>query len=376
LSNVLDFFEKRSVLVVDDTPENLTVISGVLREHFQIKVAPSGERALQIAFSDNPPHLILLDIMMPEMDGYQTLRRLQSDPRTEGIPVIFVTAKDQVQDEQVGIDLGAVDYITKPISPPILLARVRNHLLLKEARDFLKDENRVLARQLGVIQNVAIHAFASLAETRDDETINHIRRMQWYVKALGEKLKNHSRFSAFLTDEMIDLLFKSVPLHDIGKVGIPDSVLLKNGALEPDEFEVMKTHTTIGRDAILRAQQVLGADAEFLHCAREIAYSHHEKWDGSGYPQGLKRDDIPISARLVALADVYDILISRRPHKAPMLHEEAVEILIATKGTHLDPDVVDAFVACQQEFRDIATRYPDSEADLSAHLAARSHHPH
>jgi putative two-component system response regulator len=369
VSSVLDFAEKRSVLVVDDTPENLAVMSGILREHYKVRVAPSGARALQIAMGDQPPDLILLDIMMPEMDGYEVLRRLHAEPKTAGIPVLFVTAMDQAQDEQFGIDLGAVDYITKPVSAPILLARVRNHLMLKEARDFLKDEKRFLERQLTAIQSVAIHAFASLAETHDDETVNHIRRMQQYVKTLAEALRSRPRFAADLTDEMIDLLTRSVPLHDIGKVGIPDDVLLKPGPLDPDEREVMKKHTTVGRDAIVRAQQILGVDAEFLRCAREIAYSHHEKWDGTGYPQGLRGDEIPVAARLVALADVYDILISRRAHKPPMPHREAAEIVVTAKGTHFDPDVVDAFVQVQQRFAEIAARFADSEADVAARVA-------
>ncbi|TAK44164.1 MAG: response regulator [Betaproteobacteria bacterium] len=367
----MDFAEKRSVLVVDDTPENLSVISGILREHFKVRVAPSGERALQIALSDEPPDLILLDIMMPEMDGYEVLRRLQAAPKTADIPVLFVTAMDQEQDEQLGIDLGAVDYITKPVSPPILLARVRNHLMLKEARDYLKDEKRFLERQLAAIQNVAIHAFASLAETHDDETVNHVRRMQHYVKTLAEQLKGHPRFAAAFTDEAIDLIVKSVPLHDIGKVGIPTEILLKSGSLEPDEFEVMKTHTTIGRDAIVRAQQVLGADAEFLRYAREIVHSHHEKWDGTGYPQGLRGEAIPIAARLVAVADMYDVLISRRPHKPPLSHEESSEIVLSAKGTNFDPDIVDAFASVQNEFSNVAARFVDSESIVKAKMARR-----
>jgi putative two-component system response regulator len=361
VSGVLDFSRKRTVLVVDDTPTNLSVLSGVLRNDYTVRAASSGERALQVAFGDTPPDLILLDIMMPEMDGYEVLRRLQADSRTSAIPVLFVTAKDQTEDEKYGLNLGAVDYITKPISPSIVLARVRTHLLLAEARDFLKDEKRALEQQLGAIQNVAIHAFASLAETRDNETVNHNVRMQQYVRVLSERLRNHPRFSGFLSDEVIDLLFRSVPLHDIGKVGVPNDILLKPGPLDEKEFEVIKTHTTIGHDAILRAQRVLGADADFLKHAREMAHFHHEKWDGSGYPRGLQGEDIPISARLVALADAYDILISRRPHKPPIPHNEAVQILIGAKGTHFDPDVFDAFIRAQQEFRDIAARYPDSE---------------
>jgi len=363
VSNVLDFSEKRSVLVVDDTPDNLSVIGGILRGQYVVKVAPSGERALQIVASDSPPDLILLDIMMPEMDGYEVLRRLHADPRTAGIPVIFVTAMDNDTDEQKGIDLGAVDYITKPVSPPILLARVRNHLMLKEARDYLKDEKRFLERRLTAIQNVAIHAFASLAETRDDETVNHARRMQHYVRALAVQLKDHPRFAAALSEETIYLMFQSVPLHDIGKVGIPDKVLLTPGPLGPKDLEIMKTHTTIGHDAIVRAQQVLGADAEFLKYAREIVYAHHERWDGSGYPRGLRGEAIPIAARFTALADVYDVLISRRPHKSPFSHQEAAETVIAARGAHFDPDIVDAFSKIQHTFAEIATRFADAQSN-------------
>lgn len=367
MSSPLDFSEKRNVLVVDDTPENLAVISGVLKQDYKVRAAPSGERALQIAFSDNPPDLILLDIMMPEMDGYEVLRRIQADARTNSIPVIFVTAMDQEQHEEHGLNLGAVDYITKPISPAILLARVRNHLLLKDAKDFLKDQQKFLEREVAVIQDVAIHAFGSLAETRDNETVNHIRRTQNFVRLLAESLKNHPRFSSVLTDHTISLLSKSAALHDIGKVGIPDRILLKVDALEPDEFDLMKTHTTIGRDAIERAEQALGTNTEFLKHAKEITYSHHERWDGEGYPQGIKGDAIPISARLMALADVYDVLISLRPYKDPMPHDEAVQIIATAKNTHFDPDVVDAFLQIHQEFHDIATRYPDTNSDHEAH---------
>jgi putative two-component system response regulator len=368
LSSPLDFSEKRNVLVVDDTPDNLTVISNVLKQDYKVRAAPSGERALQIAFSDNPPDLILLDIMMPGMDGYEVLRQIQANPKTNGIPVIFVTAMDQEKNEEYGIDLGAVDYITKPISPAILMARVRNHLLLKDAKDFLKDQKIFLEREVASIQDVAIHAFGSLAETRDDETVNHIRRTQNYVRLLAETLKGHPRFSSFLTDQTIILLAKSAPLHDIGKVGIPDRILLKAGALEPEEFEIMKTHTTIGRDAIERAERALGSGAEFLRYAKEIAYSHHERWDGEGYPQGLKGEAIPISARLMALADVYDILISRRPHKSPIPHDEAVQIINAVKNTHFDPDVADAFLQVQKEFHDIATRHADNDSDVQKQM--------
>ena len=363
---VLDFSEKRKVLAVDDTPENLTVISGVLRSHYTVKVAPSGARALAIASSDDAPDLILLDIMMPEMDGYEVLRRLQAEPSTRGIPVIFVTAKDQEQDEQTGLDLGAVDYITKPISPAILLARVRTHLLLKEARDYLNEEKHFLQREVAGAQLAAIEALIALGEMRDDETPNHVLRMQYFVRVLAESLASNSQFSSTLTDETIDRLFATVPLHDIGKAGLPDRVLFK-GDLDESEMRIMRTHPVIARDAIERIRKRVGGDTDYLKAAADIASSHHEKWDGSGYPQGLRSEEIPIAARLVSLADVYDSLSRRRPQSPGTPHDEAVQIILTAKGTHFDPDVVDAFVAVRDQFREIAARYADDDAALEAH---------
>jgi putative two-component system response regulator len=368
----LDFVEKATVLVVDDTPDNLSLMSGLLKDDYKVKVANNGEKALKIAQSDSPPDLILLDIMMPGMDGYEVCQHLKSDPATRDIPVIFLTAKAEVDDEKKGLELGAVDYITKPISPPIVMARVKNHLVIKASADFLRDKNDYLeievakrTREVMAIQDVTILAMASLAETRDSDTGNHIRRTQFYVKALADKLKRHPRFAATLTDSYITMLFKSAPLHDIGKVGIPDHILLKPGRFEPHEFAIMKTHTTLGRDAIEHAEQQLGTNVEFLTMAKEIALSHQEKWDGSGYPQGLKDESIPLSARLMAVADVYDALISRRVYKDGMPHEKAVSIIVEGKGSHFDPDMVDAFVELQDEFRAIAARYADSDEDMA-----------
>lgn len=373
MEDAIVFTQKAIILVVDDTPDNLTLMSGLLKDNYLVKVANSGARALKIAQSETPPDLILLDIMMPEMDGYEVCRRLKADTKTRDIPIIFLTAKTEVIDETLGFELGASDYITKPISPPIVLARVETHLAIKRVQDFLKDKNTYLASEVNkrtaevmAIQDVTINAMASLAETRDNETGNHIRRTQRYVRVLAEKLRYNPRFAHFLNDDKtIELLYKSAPLHDIGKVGIPDRILLKPGRFEPEEFEIMKTHTTLGRDAILQAEKDLGVEMPFLKYAKEIAYSHQEKWDGSGYPQGLSGDDIPISARLMAVADVYDALISRRVYKAPMPHEKAVEIIKEGKGTHFDPDMADAFLELQDEFKKIADAYADSDADLT-----------
>ncbi|KQZ32584.1 two-component system response regulator [Duganella sp. Root1480D1] len=368
----LELIARKTVLLVDDSPDNLVLMNDLLKDLYKVKVANSGEKALRIATTGQPPDVVLLDVMMPEMDGYEVCRRLKADPATRNVPIIFLTAKSEVEDERLGLDLGAVDYITKPISPPITLARVRNHLMLKEHADFLRDQNEFLeqevrerTREVVAIQDVTILAMASMAETRDSETGNHIRRTQFYVKALAERLKQHPRFSAVLTDSYINLLFKSAPLHDIGKVGIPDRILLKPGRFEPHEFEIMKTHTTLGRAAIEHAERSLGTPMAFLSIAKEIAHSHQEKWDGSGYPEGLAGEAIPVSARLMAVADVYDALISRRVYKDGMPHEQAVQIIIEGRGKHFDPDMIDAFIGLQEEFRAIAARFHDSDHDMA-----------
>jgi putative two-component system response regulator len=383
MENIKEF----TVLVVDDMPDNLRLMSDLLKDVYNVKVSRSGETAIDIVNSNIQPDLILLDIMMPEMDGYEVCSHLKSNPKTEKIPVIFLSSKNEVSDETKGFELGAVDYITKPISPSIVLSRVKTHLEMKKLHDMLRDENNIMKKmqdflrdqnnfleneiksrtlEIIAIQDVTIHAMASLAETRDSDTGNHIRRTQFYVKVLAEKIRNHYRFSSFLNDDkVIEMLFKSAPLHDIGKVGIPDKILLKPGKFEPYEFEIMKTHTTLGRDAILQAERELGIEVPFLKYAKEIAYYHQEKWDGSGYPEGLAGDSIPISARLMSLADVYDALISRRVYKDGMSHEKAVKIITDGKGTHFDPDIVEAFLVLQDEFKTIAARYADSDEDIA-----------
>jgi putative two-component system response regulator len=363
---------RATLLIVDDVVDNIALLSSLLKDEYRTKIATNGEKALKIAQADDPVDLILLDIMMPGMDGYEVCQHLKTDARTRNIPIIFLTAMTQTEDEERGLRLGAVDYITKPISPPILLARVQTHLALKRAQDELRDQNAVLerkvaerTREIAAVQDVTILAMASLAETRDNETGNHIRRTQNYVRVLADRLRDHPRFEEVLTEEHVDLLYKSAPLHDIGKVGVPDSILLKPGRLTEEEFEVMKLHTTYGRDAIRAAEGKLEdlPSQSFLRFAREIAYSHQEKWDGTGYPEGLSGDDIPFSARLMALADVYDALISRRVYKPAFTHEEAVRIIGEGRGSHFDPDLVDAFLEAEQEFREIAQQYADAHPD-------------
>lgn len=373
------------VLVVDDAPQNLELMHELLASDYRVKVAASGSRALKVAADASPPDLILLDVMMPEMDGFEVCRRLKAQEHTAGIPVIFLTAKSDPADEEHGLALGAVDYILKPISPPIVRARVRTHLMLKAAADFLRDRNSYLelevarrseearrrAKEARVAQEMTMIALASIAETRDNETGNHILRTQNYVRALARQARHRPRFAALLDDALVERLFQAAPLHDIGKVGIPDRILLKPGKLSAEEFEIMKQHTTLGYEAIERTQRRVGCHAPVLDLAAEIALSHQEKWDGSGYPQGLSGEAIPLSARLMALADVYDALISRRVYKPPLPHAQAMAIMAAGRSSHFDPELLDAFVEIEDEIRAIAARHEDHDEDLQA-LQVRS----
>ncbi|RXJ84198.1 HD-GYP domain-containing protein [Arcobacter cloacae] len=360
-------FTKKIVLVIDDTPDNLFLVTNLLKDLYTIKVANSGEKALKFLQETLfPPDLILLDIMMPVLNGYDVLKKIKENQKLQNIPVVFLTAKSSVEDEKLGFDLGANDYITKPISPPILLARVKTQLENKAISDFLRDKNEFLEKEIEkrtkdiiAIQNVTIFAMASLAETRDNETGNHIKRTSNYVKMLAKKLQNHPKFKAYLTDEMIDTLYKSAPLHDIGKIGIPDHILLKPGKLTSEEFEIMKTHTTLGKEAIEHAEKELGYEVDFLKTAKEIAYSHQEKYDGSGYPLGLKGDKIPISARLMSVADVYDALRSKRIYKNSFDLQTTLKIMKDGRGSHFDPDMLDAFLEIHNEFEVIASNFVD-----------------
>ena len=351
---------------MDDVPDNLDLIGELLSDIYKVKVTNSGKKVFDIISNGELPHLILLDVMMPEIDGYEVCRQLKSQILTQNIPIIFLTAKVGDLDEQKGFSLGAVDYIAKPINPAILLARVKTHIDLQNKTLFLEELVQKRTQEISIIQDVTVHALASLAETRDNDTGNHIRRTQNYIKLLAQHLKDHPNYVHLLNqDNVIDTLYKSAPLHDIGKVGIPDAILLKPGPYEPEEFEVMKLHPELGLKAILSAEEQLGIKIPFLKYAKEIAYSHHEKWDGSGYPLGLLRNEIPISARLMAVADVYDALISRRVYKEGMPHEKAVKIIIDGKGTHFDPEIVDAFCEIHEEFNKIAFRFLDSNDDMA-----------
>ena len=363
------------ILIVDDEPPNLLILEDLLAGHYRVHALANGRQALEYLTTNGPVDLILLDVMMPEMDGFEACRRIKAEPRLQDIPVLFLTSLESAADEELGLSLGAEDFIHKPFSPSVVLARVRNHLELARARRRLRERNVELEhlvdqrtgellrekQQVIAAQGATITALCTLAEMRDNETGNHIRRTQNYVRVLAEKLRRHPRFAAELDDVTIDLLFRSAPLHDVGKVGIPDAILQKPGKLTAEEWLIMKRHPEYGRDAIAQADNDLGEAAGFLRYGREIAYGHHEKWDGSGYPQGLAGNAIPLSARLMAAADVYDALISKRVYKPAYSHNQAIDMIAAGRGTHFDPDVAAALAEVAGEFLIIATNFRDEQ---------------
>ena len=360
-----------NILVVDDSETNLDILSATLDKDYIITTAKDGESALEI-IAKKAPDLLLLDICMPGIDGYEVCRQLKKNSRTREIPVIFISGMKDGEYKTDGFKQGAVDYITKPFDVYEVKERVRTHLTNRLAKKILEQQNDVLEceireakKELSLAQEVTIECIASLAETRDPETGGHIKRTKKYVHALAEHLKNHPKYSDYLNDETIDLIYKSAPLHDIGKVGIPDSILLSTEKLSPKDWELMKTHCALGREALCTAEAQFGP-ISFLQYAKEIAYTHHEKWDGTGYPEGLREEEIPVSGRLMALADTYDALISKRVYKPAFPHSKAVQIIIEDKGKSFDPNVVDAFLELEDTFRKIALRFADFAEEREA----------
>ncbi|WBG65663.1 two-component system response regulator [Pseudomonas citronellolis] len=372
---MLDRPDQEVILVVDDQPDNLMLMSELLMGQYQVRVAGSGAKALRLAASEPRPDLVLLDIMMPEMDGYEVCRQLKADPLTAEIPVIFLTGMVSTADEQRGLDLGAVDYITKPISPPVTLARIRAHLKLKANADFLRDKSEYLelevrrrSRELQAAQDATLEAMATLCDLRDNPHSRHLLRIEQYMRLLADALARREGEAGGLDLEQIELLARSAQLHDIGKVAVPDRVLLNPGQLSPEDQLLMQSHTRIGHDALAAAERRLGSPAEFLRYAKEIAYGHHERWDGSGYPRGLRGEQIPLSARLLALIDCYDELTSRHPYHATLSPDEARQQILAASGSHFDPQVVEAFAEVADGFAAIAIRYADDAQALGSEI--------
>lgn len=320
------------LLLVDDEPTNLQVLRQVLQDDYRLFFAKDGDKALELAARECPD-LILLDVMMPGMTGYEVCSRLKQSEATAAIPVIFVTALVDVDDEARGFEVGAVDYITKPISPPIVRARVRTHLSLVRV-DELK------ATRLQIVQRLGL-----AAEYKGNETGLHVIRMSHYSRVLA--------LAAGFSEQAADDLLNAAPMHDVGKIGIPDAILQKNGKLDDAEWQVMRSHAQIGADIIGEHPSGL------LQMARSIALTHHEKWDGTGYPNGLKGEDIPLTGRIVAIADVFDALTSVRPYKAAWSVEEALELLRRESGKHFDPQLVELFLGCMPEVLAIKARWAE-----------------
>lgn len=353
-----------TILIVDDKPENLKILGNLLNE-YNIKIAVNGQKALDIIYK-NKIDLILLDVMMPELDGYQTCKILKDNKNTKDIPVIFLTARTSIKDEEFGLSIGAIDFLTKPISPTIVKSRVKIHLENREYQKILENrsislENEVnkKIRKINEMQDGIMTIIISLAEFRDENTGNHINRTKRFVELLATKLAKKEKYKDLLSLNYIEVLVKSAPLHDIGKIAIPDNILLKQGKLTEEEFEIMKTHTTKGVEILRKAKNYIDENNDFLLVGMEIAGGHHEKWNGTGYPKGLKGEEIPLSARLMALADVYDALTTERAYKKAFSHEKATMMIEKANGTHFDPEIVEVFLNTLEEFRKIALKWSD-----------------
>ncbi len=340
-----DADRQQTILVVDDTPENIELLTEVLNPHYRTKIAINGDRALKIAFSDTPPDLILLDIMMPGISGYEVCEKLKANLDTRGIPVIFVTAMSEIADEKKGLELGAVDYITKPISPSIVLARVTTHLALYDQTRELERMVAIRTAELEKTRQQIIRRLGRASEFKDNETGNHVIRMSYYSRLIAQAIG--------MGKESVDVLFNAAPMHDVGKIGIPDSILLKPGKLNDAEWMIMRKHPEIGAEIIGTHQD------DLLRTARVVALSHHEKWDGSGYPKQLKEEAIPLTARIVALADAFDALTSERPYKRAWPIEDALRLIEANAGSHFDPGLIRPFKSVLPEILAIKVQYTE-----------------
>lgn len=346
------------ILVIDDTKTNIEVLEGILCSEYDMYVALNGKKGLLLT-EKVKPDLILLDVMMPEMDGYETLRQMKAKGLVEDTPVIFLTAKADAKSEQTGLDLGAVDYIVKPFNPDLVRLRIKNQLEFKQQRDHLHELVDEKTRDLRKTLKVMLTSLGALAEYRDTDTGEHIKRTQVLVQMLAEKLKDHPDFSAAIPSKSyIDYYATAAPLHDIGKVGIPDEILHKPGRLTDEERAVMSKHPQMGYDVLVNATREL-SDHPLVKIAAEIILNHHERWDGKGYPNGLKGAEIPVGARLMAVADVYDALVSRRPYKEPLPHATAVAEISSANGTQFDPEVVKAFMEIESQLPELYEKFKD-----------------
>jgi putative two-component system response regulator len=351
--------DRKIIFLVDDNMANLTTGKTILKDCYDIFSMPSGAKLFEM-LEKVRPDLILLDIEMPGMDGYAALKRLKNEKQTRDIPVVFLTARNDPGSELEGLNLGAIDYISKPFSPPLLLKRIENHLLIENQQRALKDYNdnlqqmvRKRTRQVVELQNSILSTVTEMVEFRDDVTGGHIERTQRYLKLLVDKLLAERIYWEEVSTWNLEFLIPSAQLHDVGKIAISDAILNKPGKLTPEEFEVMKNHAAIGERVIETIMQT-NSDNDFLYHAKIFAGTHHEKWDGSGYPRGLKNILIPLQGRLMAVADVYDALIAVRPYKQPLSAGEAERIILEGRGKHFDPVLTDLFKELAPQFALVA----------------------
>jgi putative two-component system response regulator len=350
--------ENASILIVDDTIANLSLLARMLKDcGYQARPVPNGRLALQAA-KNQKPDLVLLDITMPEMDGYEVCTRFKQDPDLREVPVIFISALSQTEEKVRAFNTGGVDYITKPFQFEEVKARVETHLKLHRLQVSLEDQVANQVKEISDLQMGMIFGLAKLAEARDTDTGSHLERIQLLCRMLGEELLRNREFDTEINQQYCDRLFHASPLHDIGKVGIPDSVLLKPGRLTGEEFEVMKTHTTIGAKTLKEVQNKF-PNNEFIQMGVKIARSHHERWDGKGYPEGISGVEIPLCARIMAIVDVYDAIRSKRIYKPPITHIETCEIINRENGTHFEPVIVTAFNRLASRFNDVWTQLPN-----------------
>lgn len=348
-----------TILIVDDNPTNLRFLQEILKNDYKVHAAPSGELAL--AFLERKiPNLILLDVEMPGINGYEVISRLKNDYRWADIPVIFLTAQEGREKESLAFQMGAVDYILKPISTSVVKSRVRLHIELESYKKNLEQMVRLKTAQLQRTQDSILEMLSNVTAYRDNETGAHIKRTTYFTELIVKVLQEKGAPAYNITEEYGVNIVKSSKLHDIGKVGVPDGILLKPARLEPDEFEIIKKHTILGAEILDDAISDLGeSSSSFLNVAREIVISHHERWDGGGYPYSLAGGDIPLSGRIMAIADVYDALISRRPYKKPLTHGQSMDIIFQSQGTHFDPNIIGMCMDVFDEFPGIASRFKD-----------------
>ncbi len=359
-----------TILVVDDNEDSIFLLETIVTTYgYGVMSASCGQEAIDLVKKNRHIiDLVILDVMMLDMDGLEVTKIIKQDRRTRHIPIILLTAKHREQgDVAKGLDMGADDYLSKPVDSLELLARIRSALRTKSLRDELSKINDNLEQiveektvEIMLTRDAAIFGFAKLAEYRNPETGGHLERIRNYTKILATELQKFTRFKDEIDNEFITMIYQSSPLHDIGKVGVPDSILLKPGRLTDDEFERMKTHATIGGDALTSSERLFDGSS-FLSMGRDVAYSHHEKWDGSGYPHGIKADEIPLSARIMALADVFDALVSKRVYKKAMDNKQARDIILEGEGRHFDPDVVKAFLNVEEAFEAIQMKYEEDK---------------